>query len=121
MGTRNIGTAVERTSIDDWIDGEDMDLEHDDKASQSDEEEPISPLHPERDSEIEMDTGMLGLLKACSGRQDAKERVTRDAEEILKLVRDLGGSVSAYKRERKPAMNGIVSEIYSAPIATKTI
>ena len=64
---------------------------------------------------------MVGLLKTCSGEESIKEQVTRDAEEIITLVRDLGGSTSAYKRERNKALKGIVAEIYSAPRVTKTI
>jgi hypothetical protein len=37
------------------------------------------------------------------------------------MARDLGGSVSKYKRERANAMKGIVSEIYSTPRVTKMI
>ena len=50
-----------------------------------------------------------------------KQSIARDNEEILKLIRDLGGSVHAYKRERKQALKAIVSEIYSAPRITKMI
>ena len=100
-----------------------MDLDNGDQVPQSpqpdDDYEPTTPRGS--DSEVEMDMGMVGLLETCSGHQEAKELVTRDAEEILKLVRDLGGSVSAYKRERNTAMKGIVSEIYSPPKITKTI
>ena len=64
--------------------------------------EPTSPRGS--DSEIDMYMGMIGLLKTCSGEESIKERVTRDAEEILKLVRDLGGPTSAYKRERNKAI-----------------
>ena len=115
--------AVERTSIDDWIDGEEMDLENGEETPQSpqpdDDYEPTSPRGS--DSEVEMDTGLIGLLKTCSGREDLKARVSKDSEEIMKLVRDLGGSVPKYKRERKSALKGIVAEIYSAPRITKTI
>jgi hypothetical protein len=117
--------AVERTSIDDWIDEDEdeMDLENGNQVPQSpqpdDDYEPTTPRGS--DSEVEMDMGMVGLLKTCGGNHEAKELVTRDAEEILKLVRDLGGSVSTYKRERNKAMKGIVSEIYSPPRITKTI
>jgi hypothetical protein len=110
---------VEKTSIDDWIDGEDMDLENGDQVPQSPGYEQTEPRGS--DSEDEMDMGMVGLLKTCGGEESIKEHVTRDAEEILKLVRDLGGSTSAYKRERSKALKGIVAENYSAPRVTKTI
>ena len=92
--------AVERTSIDDWIDddGEEMDLEHGDQVPQSPGYEPTSPRGGE--SEADMDIGPLGLLKTCSGREDVKQRVSRDAE-VLKVVRCVGGSVSACTREEQ--------------------
>ena len=119
-------TAAERTSIDDWIDndGENMDVEHGDQALQSPEPPGLEHERTEprgSESEAEMDTGLLDLLKTCSGLEDMKKRVSRDAEEILKMVRDLGGSVPAYRKERNKAMKAIVSEIYSAPRITKTI
>ena len=46
--------------MDDCIDGDDMDLENGNQVPQSPEanpeEEPRSPLYPETDSEIEMNT-----------------------------------------------------------------
>ncbi len=100
-----------------------MDLENGDQVPQSPEapHDDEAPFYPDTDSEIEMDTGMLGLLKTCSGREDVKKQVMQDADEILKMVRDLGGSVKGYRKERNKAMKGIVSEIYSAPRSTKTI
>ena len=50
-----------------------------------------------------------------------KRAVLRDSEEILNLVRHLGGSVKAHRRERDKAVKGVVAEIYSAPRVTKTI
>ena len=119
---------MERTSIDDWIGEEDMDLEDGGQVPQSpvpqspnpsDEYDPTTPRGS--DSGDEMDTGMVGLLETCSGREDLKAGVVRAAGEILKMVRDLGGSVSKYKRERSSAMKGIVSEIYRSPRVTKMV
>ena len=62
---------------------------------------------------------MLGLLKKCSGRGDLRTRLVRDSGGILKLVRDLGGSVPIQKKERTTDKKGIVSEIYSTPRITK--
>ena len=56
-------------------------------------------------------TGMV--LKALDHEQAGVVR--RCEREILLAVRGLGGSRGAYKRERKIALNKIVSEIYSPP------
>jgi hypothetical protein len=110
--------AAERTSIDDWIDdgdndeGDEMEFENGNQAPQTpevqgdgDQSPSYSPTTPRgSDSEAEMDTGMIGLLKTCSGREDVKQKVQRDAEEIMRIVRDLGGSTHAYKKERSRAM-----------------
>jgi hypothetical protein len=113
---------VERTSIDDWIgdeDGEDMDLENGDQIPQSPSYAQTSPRGS--DSEIEMDTGMVELLKVCSGNAEIRKTVQRDAEEIMKIVRGLGGSRNAYTRKLSKALKGIVSEIYSPPRITRAI
>ena len=83
------------------------------------EYEPIGPMGG--GSEFDMYIGLSGLLETCSGREDVKPRVSRDAEDALKMVRGLGGSVSAYTRERNNSMTVSVSEIYSSPRVTKTI
>lgn len=116
--------VVGRAPIGDWIDddGEDMELEDGGQIPQP-PEVPDSMCEPteKAESEADMDTGMLGLLKTCSGREGLKARLVRDSEGILKLVRDLGGSVPGCKRERNKAMKGIVSAIYSTPRITKMI
>ena len=101
-----------------------MDLENGDHAPNTPEVQPspepeYSPTSPEPDDE--MDTGMIGLLKTRSGREDIKEKVKKDSEEIMRLIRDLGGDVPAYKRERNKDVNRIVAEIYSAPRVTRLI
>ena len=66
-----------------------------------------SPLSPGGgDSGAEMDTGMVGLLETCSGREDLKARLVRDPGEILKLVRDLGGPVPRYKKGKEQSHGG---------------
>jgi hypothetical protein len=117
----------ERTSIDEWIDdgAEDMEFENGHMAPQSPmqaDDDDYSPTTPRgSDSEAGMDTGMVELLKVCSGSEDIRRAVKRDAEEILKLVRDLGGSRNAYKKERAKAVKAIVADIYSPPRITKAI
>ena len=86
------------------------------------DDDDYSPTTPRgSDSDAGMDTGMVELLKVCSGSEDIRRAVKRDAEEILKLVRDLGGSRNAYKKERAKAVKAIVAEIYSPPRITKAI
>ena len=48
--------------------------------------------------EVEMDTGTVGFLKVCSGRGDLTKTVLRDSEEVMGIIRDLGGSTTAYRR-----------------------
>ena len=78
---------MEKTSEDDWADGEDIQIPQIQKPNPEDMYGPTEKA----ESEDEMDMGMVGLLESWNGRGDAKERVVRDAEETLKLVRDLGG------------------------------
>ena len=119
--TRYSGTAVERTSIDDWIEGEDMDLENGDQVPQTphldDDYEPTTPRGS--DSDVEMDMGMIELLKTCSGSEEIRKEAQSHSDEIMKIVRDLGGSRKAYQKERTKALKGIVSEIYSPPRVTR--
>ena len=87
--------------------------------------EPVSPRGPDEDGDTEMAANLetpdeiLMLLDKC--RPQAQEQIQRDAEEILQIIRDLGGSCTAYKRERKKFINHIVAEIYSAPRVTKVL
>ncbi len=69
----------------------------------------------------EPDDEMLALMDVCVGRPDAGRKIAHDAEEILNIIRELGGSKQAYRRERKNMVNAIVSEIYSAPRVTKVL
>ena len=114
---------MERTPIDEWIEADEVDLEQNDQIPESPESNPEDLYghtgKVERDDG--MKTGMIGFLATCSGREDVKERVVRDAEEALKVVSDVGGSAPAYKRQRKTAMQGIVFEIYSSPRTTKMV
>ena len=78
-----------------------------------------SPSSPARAPES--DDEMITLLETMSGRPEARAQVHRDSEEILRIVRDLGGSRDRYRRERTKAVAKIVSEIYSAPRVTKVL
>ena len=64
---------------------------------------------------------MVDLLKVCGGRGDPRRTIQKDPEEILKLVRDLGGSRKDYRKERARAMKAVVSEIYSPSCVTEAI
>ena len=47
--------------------------------------------------------------------RDVVAQVKEHDREILSAINALGGNAGQYKRERKAAMRGIVSEIYSPP------
>ena len=100
-----------------------MDFENGDQVPQTprldDDYEPTTPRGSE--SEVEMDMGMVELLKTCSGDEEIRKTIQSDSDEIMKIVRDLGGSQKAYRKERAKAMKGIVSEIYSPPRVTRAI
>jgi len=100
-----------------------MDFENGDQVPQTprldDDYEPTTPRGSE--SEVEMDMGMVELLKTCSGDEEIRKTTQSDSDEIMKIVRDLGGSQKAYRKERAKAMKGIVSEIYSPPRVTRAI
>ncbi len=78
-----------------------------------------SPSSPARAPES--DDEMITLLETMSGRPEARAQVRRDSEEILRIVRDLGGSRDRYRRERTKAVAKIISEIYPAPRVTKVL
>ena len=102
-----------------------MDLENGDHIAQTPEvplDDDCTPTESRgSDSDAEMDMGMIGLLETCSGSEEIRRVVQRDLDEIMKIVRGLGGSQKAYRKERTKAMKGIVSEIYSPPRATRAI
>ena len=76
---------------------------------------------PQGDSDmighVEDGDEMILLMNKC--RPEAQERIAKDAEEIMQIARDLGGSRRAYKRERKKFINNMIAEIYSAPRVAK--
>ena len=74
------------------------------------------PTSPEPDR-MEEDEAMLQPLMAVV-TEDVKEAIKDHDAEILKLVKELGGSTKAYGRERRRAVRAIVAEIYSPPRVT---
>ena len=56
---------------------------------------------------------LVGLLA-----QEEKEEVKKDNDEILSIIKELGGNARGYARERRTAVNRIISEVYSAPRIT---
>ena len=74
----------ERTPIDEWIAEDEMEFENGDQVPQSPNTpgsddggyEPTSPA----ESEADMDTGMVELLHTCSGSEEIRRTVQRDAE-----------------------------------------
>ena len=49
---------------------------------------------------------------------DEKQEVREANQEILAVIRSLGGGQGGYRRERKRALRHVVSEIYSLPRVT---
>ena len=78
-----------------------------------------SPVTPR--SEPPGDEDMVALLETMSGRPEARRRILRDSQEIMKIVRDLGGSRARYGRGRATAINRVLAEVYSAPRVTKVL
>ena len=64
---------------------------------------------------------MQALLNVLDAEPAARDRASRASEEILRIVRELGGSREKYKRERKRALNKVISEVYSAPRITQAL
>ena len=76
-----------------------------------------SPAQSNRDANEDL----APLYQLLAGQPHACDRVTRDSNEILRIVRELGGSCGKYRRERSKAVEYMVSEIYSAPRVTKLL
>ena len=53
------------------------------------------------------------------GDDRIKQQLMRDDEEIMRLVRGLGGCRRAYKKDRDKSMKAIVTAIHSPPRATQ--
>ena len=62
-----------------------MDLENGEMAPQSPEplEPEHSPTEPKDSDDEEMDAGMVGLPKTCSGSDETRKIVQRDSDEIM--------------------------------------
>ena len=77
--------------------------------------DPVEPTDDDMDALTEyMGTKSVSHVLHALDREQAD--IIRQCErEILLSIRDLGGSRGAYKRERKKALNRIVSEVYSPP------
>ena len=69
----------------------------------------IDMMHNENDNDFDLNR----LLNALD--QDQAKQMKEMNDEILSLVRDLGGNGNKYRRERGKAFRAIVSEIYSPP------
>ena len=70
-----------------------------------------------RDENMEDDVGNIEeILNLCT--DEDKEDVRRANQEIMKVIRDCGGSRRAYGRERQKAIKAVLSEIYSPPRVT---
>ncbi len=68
-----------------------------------------------------MDTGMIGLLETCSGSEDIRKTILKESEGIMQIVRDLGGSPKAHRKDIAKSMTGSVAEIYRPHSVTSAI
>ena len=50
--------------------------------------------------------------------RDAKDEIKKHDDDIIAVVRALGGSVGKYRRERQKGIRAIVAEVYSPPRVT---
>ena len=50
--------------------------------------------------------------------RDAKDEIKRHDDEIVAVVRALGGSIGKYRRERQKGIRAIVAEVYFPPRVT---
>ena len=80
---------------------------------------PDSDPEDEKPTETHGDVEMDHVLKIV--QEDFADEVVRTDVEICRLVRDLGGHVPSYRRERKKMLTRIVSEVYSKPRVTAAI
>ena len=47
--------------------------------------------------------------------RDVKDEIKKHDDEIIAVVRALGGSVGKYRRERQNGIRAIVAEVFSPP------
>ena len=62
---------------------------------------------------LEPDTEFKELLSVL--QREERAQVAKANEDILAIVKSLGGDRGRYKRERARALRAVVSEIYSPP------
>ena len=73
----------------------------------------------EVDMIAENDSDLKDLVKTLT--PDAKEEVLAANQEIMSVIRTLGGDSQKYKRERSRAMRAVLSKVYSPPRVTAAI
>ena len=76
----------------------------------------MTPRTPGEDVDmnvVESDAPLEKMLDMLNSAQS--EEVKAADDEIMSLIRSLGGNASRYRRERGKALKAIVSEIYSPP------
>ena len=78
---------------------------------------------PEDDDDMQVDTGLLATItRSCGTAQNHAKQVTKLDREICGLILKLGGgSKRQYLRERKDALQRVISEVYSPPRVTAAI
>ena len=66
-----------------------------------------------------VDTDLMDLMATLT--RDAKKEIDESNQEILAVIRSMGGNSKRYQRDRQKAMKAIVSEIYSPPRVTAAV
>ncbi len=61
------------------------------------------------------DEDVQPIMNLCASDPELCREMKRTADDVLRLVRDLGGDQVQYKRERGKMVRAMVSEMYSAP------
>ena len=62
---------------------------------------------------VTIDEDLRDLMNVMT--RDMRSEIRQHDAEILEVVRALGGSTSAYRRERSKAVRSLVAEVYSPP------
>ena len=68
---------------------------------------------------VEPETDLKELMSVLT--RDAKKQIKETNNEILSVIRALGGDGNRYKRERQKSIKAVISEVYSPPRVTAAI
>jgi len=91
------------------------------RPAADDSAEPMEVEHLEALVVTPEDKDVAPVVNLLDTEPELAEDALRDNVEILRLVAQLGGSASKYRRERAGAVRNLVAEIYSAPRVTRAL